>query len=523
MSESKPDLFKTLLEKKYPQNDLLTHTDFLRFLEQRRLRLDQRDLEFYEENEFVVPIARVFSDTLFDVTHTLGRYYEGGACVDPSKEKFCPWKEYKERAFALYHHWQSLAIPDIRKWEYQSIRVSLFYDRNADQLIETVRNFHRSLDDWREIICRVRDRTLKMLPLLLLIEDRYLPFIRNRFLWNARREDGGFQEWRLWIKEFDPRKVLAVAGLNVDEIEDWREWLAAQARFIDPLRDWYLLVGHVSYRKRQKLQGNALLAQDYFEIVKLLGMFIEDLTGERQLEPDDLLDARRGEWKVEWYGGEVDFLNRRILRKILAEYDLDTQYKVLFLVEGDTEIIALPKIARALDVDFDRLGIKLFPLDGYSGVSARRIEKLLEHARDEGIIAYIWLDNHPEARPLLSKIVDKNKLVSPQNVHVWDTDFEGDNFTDDELVNAVMLLAKKDGKQLSLTPEMIRKCRELGAKPQFVKNILRTLCHRQEYVLRVEDLTEVLGDLVSEQIAKGDVQRRVVEELKKVVQVAVEH
>ena len=36
-----------------------------------------------------------------------------------------------------------------------------------------------------------------------------------------------------------------------------------------------------------KLEGNALIAQEYYELCRMLSFFIYDLTGEKMLDPDD--------------------------------------------------------------------------------------------------------------------------------------------------------------------------------------------------------------------------------------------
>jgi len=155
---------------------------------------------------------------------------------------------------------------------------------------------------------------------LISIEDVYLPVIRSFFHGDFREPDIGFPVWQSLRSKFDPEEALMKSGLTLDELQNWRRQIAAEARHLDPLEKWYLLVRHCTYDKRKKLKGDALFAQDCYEIVEMLGVFLEELTGDPQYGPDDLCDGRHGKWKKEWYGAEVDFANKDVLRNIAYEY-----------------------------------------------------------------------------------------------------------------------------------------------------------------------------------------------------------
>ncbi len=138
----------------------------------------------------------------------------------------------------------------------------------------------------------------KLIRLLLLIQDRYLPLIRKKFVWRGGVDFNEFwDKWFEWTEKFDPHAVLKESGFTIEQIKEGRLHFAAKAGFIDPLRDWYVLVHHIPCSKREKLKGDALLAQDYYEITDMLGRFLTDLTSEKQLDADDLLDGRQGRWK----------------------------------------------------------------------------------------------------------------------------------------------------------------------------------------------------------------------------------
>ena len=339
-----------------------------------------------------------------------------------------------------------------------SIRVPDVIDE--EKLVEISRIYKkiwRSKKNWIEFVKERVQRDLKFFPLLLSIEDVYLPQIRSRFICVPWKPDGGFEDWRTLRANFDPKKVIEEYGFTVEQVKQWRMQIAVEAHNIDPLKNWYLLVQYAAYHKRQKLAGDALFAQDCYEIVEVLGRFLEELTGEKQPGPDDLLNARRGEWKRSVYGAEVDFVNRDVLRKIIYEYGLDYDYKVLLFVEGDTEFEAIQIIARALGIRFENLGIRLEKLCGYTELSLRRIEKLLQYAKRDGLKAYIIVDNHPNVKKYIEDLIVRDDLpVEWDNVCIWEVDFEEDNFKINELVEAVKRMAERDGASISITNEMIQ-------------------------------------------------------------------
>lgn len=317
--------------------------------------------------------------------------------------------------------------------------------------------------------------------------------------------DHGFQIWRSLRSKFDPKEELSKFNLTIGEIKNWRTQIAVQTSFLDPLRKWYLLVRHATYSKRQKLRGSALFAQDCYDIIEMLGLFLEELTGEPQYGPDDLLDGRHGEWKKRVYGAEVDFANRDVLRKIVYEYGLDYDYRMLLFVEGDTEFHAIPIIADAMGISFARLGIRLEKLGGYSEIAPKRIEKLLQYAKRNEIIAYIIIDNHPYSKEYVEELIIRKDLPVERNrVRIWDTDFEEDNFSIDELIEATRRVATKDEVSINLTTELVEEKREHAPKTG-IGDILLQICEEQACVLSKAELGSELGLMVAERIEGGKV------------------
>jgi len=535
-------LLNVYLSKTVPQNLLLTEREFERYARNRGLQIRQEDLEYFEELRLLFPLCRLKLPVveeyyekdevrrryapLFNISHNLLKWYENGLCEDPTETDFRPWKEYRDghykTARAIYHPWQFMNLRVIVKWLYYRIQVPDVIDENRlAEISQGCKKFWVSKKNWIKFVSDRIQRDLQFLPLLLSIEDVYLPQIRSSFIGVPEKPDGGFEVWRSLRANFSPEKVLKGFGFTIKQIKDWREQIAVEARRLDPLRNWYLLVRYAAYHKRKKLAGDALFAQDCYEIVEVLGRFLEELTGERQYGPDDLLNGRRGEWKKSVYGAEVDFVNRDVLKKIIYEYSLDYDYKVLLFVEGDTEFEAVPIIARALGIPFASLGIRLEKLGGYTELSLRRIEKLLQYAKKDGLKAYIIVDNHPDVKKYVENLIIRDDLpVEGDKVCIWDIDFEEDNFTIDELIEAAKRVATKDKASISLTAEMIKEKRKREPK-KGIGDMLIDLCREQTYTLSKAKLGEELGHMIAERIRRGEKETTKIEkELLKVAALA---
>ena len=514
------------MSKSVPQNLLLTERDFERYSKDRKLEIRREDLEYFEELGLLFPLCRLKLPVveeyriegevrrryaaIFDISHTLSKWCEDGLCEDPTGTKFRPWKEYMdgyhETARALYHPWQFMNLRTIVNWLGHKLSVPQILDeKRLDKIRKNLKKFWGSQKDWIDFVFKRVNRYLKFLPLLISIEDVYLPIIRSNFIGIIGQPDHGFQNWRMLRSKFNPKEVLSKFSLTTEEIKNWRTQIAVETRFLDPLREWYLLVRYVAYGKRKKLRGNALFAQDYYEIIEMLGLFLQELTGEPQYGSDDLFDPRHGEWKKRVYGAEVDFVNRDVLRKIVYEYGLDYDYKMLFFVEGDTEFHAIRIIADAMGISFANLGIRLEKLGGFSEIAPKRIEKLLQYAQKENMIAYIIIDNHQSSKKFVNELIIRKDLpVEKDRVRIWDVDFEEDNFSIDELIEAIMRLANKREVSIKLATELIKERRSHTPKIG-IADMLVALCEEQNFILSKADLGEELGLMVAERIESGKV------------------
>jgi hypothetical protein len=521
-----------------PQNLLLTEHQFCRFSEERGNRIGLNELETFEELGLLYPLCRLRLPLvdeqiingeirrryapLVNISHQLLKWYKDGYCEDPIKTKFHPWKEYKDgfqdTSRVLYHPLQFFTFMTIDRHLGHRLSVPLLLDPDRfTKLREKVQRTWKSLKKWVDFIDNMVMKDFYFFPFYLSIEDIYLPIVRSTFIGNPWISDHGDSIWVKMREVFNPKKVLIEFDLKLEQIKNWRTRLAAKAKSVDPLAKWYLLVKNTKYSKRKKLSGAALLAQDLYEMVDVIGLFLEDLTGKRPLDADDMFGGFHGEWKKEFYGG-TDFENREILRKLVYEYGLDYDYKVLLFLEGDTELHAIPKIANAMGFSFANLGIRIEKLGGYTEIKPERITKLLKYSYNTGVKNYIIIDNHKHTKKFLDKLIDARNLgVTKGNTKVWNIDFEKDNFSVKDLIAATTRLAEKAGINLEITPKMVENAQ--NKKPEVgIANILINMCEEQEFVLKKSDLGDELGLLIAERIREGQIlETKIEQEILKIV------
>ena len=558
-------LAKLIMDNPFPQTQLMSVSHFCDFARERAIDLGLEDLEGFEEQGFLYPIVRVqrtftlfkkvnavengmskptlqsfadgehftgetqkVYDGITDVTNSLGEYLKDGHLIFPSNTNFRPWKEYKDgyedTCLAFYHPYQSLLIKTIRSAHRNTTAETKYVLKKEGGFFLDIRqkNLFNQIAEYN-----------KLINFLLSIQDIYLPPIRRIFRGKfANNIDQLFDQWFEWKKSFNPKAVLERSELTIDEIKNWRLYFAGEARFIDPIVNWYVLVRHIKYSKRERLRGNALLAQDYYEIVDMLGRFLFDISGEQQLDADDIFDGRWGRWKKEAYGQEkLTYDNREVLKRVLSEFEINSEDRVLLILEGPTENEAVPPILQAMNLDFKKLGIRILPLGGVGEASPERCEKLLEYLAlsPTFVIPYLILDNDQDVKKILERY--RTKLIHPNNYRIWNTEFEQDNFSEEEIIEAVKKQAEKRGfKNLQLSVELIEEERQAkrsaGKDVQYITKILQKLLH--PYEIDKPELGKDLGEMVAERIKNQSKEQKayipsteIEKEIIKIVQLAM--
>ena len=149
--------------------------------------------------------------------------------------------------------------------------------------------------------------------------------------------------------------------MSIDDILEFYEDIATDGQSLDPLSDWFVLQRIFKRSMLLKLKNDAIYAQKCYELSWMLANFIYDLTGERVLKPDDIIDGNGyGAWKKGIYGDPFDYTTKKTQKSILDKFLVDRPFRTGFIFEGETEKIVIAEILRALRVNKERDGFFLY-------------------------------------------------------------------------------------------------------------------------------------------------------------------
>ena len=373
----------------------------------------------------------------------------------------------------------------------------------------------------------------KFVELLIHIQNKYLPFVKEsgRILTvNNILTDNLFEKLDKLQRNIIPEQILESLGIKVEEIKSFRDSVGIRGLSIDPLEKWYDLIKYINYNRRQKLEDHALLAQDFYLISDMLALFLEDLTGEKQLDTGSLNDSMRGRGKQRIYGKKLNYKDRDVLIRILRDYGINPKPMLILIVEGYTEEIAIPIIANAMGISLDKFDIEIVNL---RGIDKQPRELIIYHAtpdiyqvdtkyyiHPERTKVFIILDDEgaknnwfkdPDTKiekmmtDVLSIIQKKKETNSNVNeifyektvkYEIWKNNFEYDNFTDEELAKELNKYGEKYGYSFDINSDEILTCRGEN------KNLDKFLRDRNSTSLNKREFGEQLGKFLEIEINK---------------------
>jgi hypothetical protein len=185
------------------------------------------------------------------------------------------------------------------------------------------------------------------------------------------------REWREdLIKDgfFDPQKTLSDSKLEVKVIKNWTSEFAVILKHLDPLEKWHLFIQYFKYSRRQKLQHNALLAQDLYEMAEILFLFLkdlgEDLSDEGIFDVLDWIDvsprdqeSKLPHWKERDYGKEVLNKPYQMSEFLCNEFEINPKPRAIIFTEGE-EWKAIEKLFEFYGYNPSLLGIEFRSIKG---------------------------------------------------------------------------------------------------------------------------------------------------------------
>lgn len=328
----------------------------------------------------------------------------------------------------------------------------------------------------------------KVLLLLLKIQDYYLPEIRgNKRIGEWQDYKGtvvrggtcfvtisnfilsSIRKWRtnlIMNGKFNPQRILSDSKLEVETIKNWTIKLAGILKDVDPLVEWrwHLFVTYIDYNKRQKLKGDALLAEDFYEMVNILFLFLKDL-GEDLLDKgiSDVFDwfdlsprdekSKLPHWKERDYGKEALNNPYQMLEFLSNRFGVNPKPKAIIFTEGD-EWKAISKLFEFYELNPNLLGIEFRSICGEGNFSLKNWQCFIEYMHEKQVLVYFVLDNEgqvaKEAKKLLKakrkfnfpglkKVIPTRYRIKIWGVNKGNASFEEANFTDKEISLAVKL------------------------------------------------------------------------------------
>ena len=229
--------------------------------------------------------------------------------------------------------------------------------------------------------------------------------------------------------------------MSAEEVVKWRDILAIETRYFDPLQRWFLLIQTFNLHKVNQLKGLASLAQDFYHYVKLLNLYIEALTGEKQPDPDQMGGNRN--WRERIYGKDFDLGKESTRKKIVEGYSYPYVLfsRVNIIVEGPSEFLCIRLLADAIGWSLD-IGTDMTNLEGVGGV--KKLEPLLKTLKEMDIKPYLILDPHDVVNKTIPKLVGASLLAS-DCYRIWKLGFEEDNFSELDIIRRCNEMLQRRG------------------------------------------------------------------------------
>ncbi|MBT2212438.1 hypothetical protein [Actinomadura sp. NEAU-AAG7] len=450
----------------FTQDDLLTADGFLKKAKERGHKLTLDDLQMFHSHRLLLPLYRV-SDTPV-VGHKIAVEPDGGMNArgwtidaaadgrlrDPAEEGYSAAWPYRRPRNEDFDHWWNGFV--YSPWQ-------LFHIDAAVSEFQFIRDgWHPPVHNnryWRQ--CR------RLTLVLAALATRYLPAILGRLSMPNMAGDAGLRAYRATV---DVQALLKLVGFSPTELSGTADTLLMQAGS-EPLAKWLPLLRYARYKGWSKLRGEPLDAMWQRVAAEILLRAHEDLAADGVLEPLPDLSGSG------WHAPQHDRLTPRhaeaqTLERALAEFGLSPHPKVILLVEGETEFDHVPKLltefgitqpqqVRVQRTKSSKVNVHLIARYGVTPRVGRKFgDGWLLDASPTALMIAMDAENDFETEFKRDKLrrklqeaireevqyqdadISQVELDHLVHVQVWGEDkYELANFTDDELVPAITILA----------------------------------------------------------------------------------
>ncbi len=509
---------------------LLERGKFVRFCKDRNLSVTEELLHLLEELRVFAPVIRV-SKVSGDPRHlhvdgesTAADFADGWVedCCVPDADYPVPDIE-DPTSMPFYSEFQVWAL----EWILQETTLTLTLDEFAgpdSDALDWSRRFDRIRSRALDNVAKHRsDAGLTAIPLLCqMLSNRYLPHALSNqrsyplgavsLLGGWIGLDSGSWDWDEYREGWDPAERVAAFALDMRSLEraHWR-MVNAMSR-CDPLWQWRNLLQFVNQRKRDELRGDALRAELYRQCAELLRYLYLDLYQKDLGPPEDALHGGPS-WIPE---PAVRDDPREHLQFVANQYDLNPQPTAVLLVEGESEVVFAEAIFRGLfGMHHGVAGIEILNLHGVDNATGNRfrdrsnaIFRLVDYLLEHQTLVYLLLDNEGRAQDLKAAAADKRSIfglrqraIAPDRVHVWNRNFELDNFEDEELARGLTVAS---GDRVEFAAEEVKEVRSHWPRAS-LSELFRRRCGRD---LTKPELAQALAELAIRSATPSDGAKR---------------
>jgi hypothetical protein len=511
MLASLPEYLNLILKLDHPQTNLFKADKFLAFLKRRDISISKDDLEYYDERDVLRPVLRLHKPTskegplrnsTVDISiDGLKEYYKMGLAELPVTGDFQPWKNYidnyEEKVLQFYHPLQLISVRHSVMDNHIPLKAGSLESVDPENSENLMYRLKQQSSKLMEGSYKRSKEIIPKIGLLMLLGEIYSPLVKRM---RIQRDIANIYKRYKWTSnKFSPQKLMEYTGMSVEDIKGLYNYLCGRGYYIDPLENWFPLLQLIKRSAIEKLEGKALLSQDYYTLAYVLSNFIYELIGEKMLDPDDMNDGTRGEWKKEIYGDPFDYDTRKTRNIILDNYLASRPFRLILVVEGDTEEIIVNSILNALAINPDRDGFIIHNLEGQSNIKIN-LGTIYYLASKDFIDVFAILDNDHDANEIIT-----NYNIDPKRYHKWERDLEYDNFGVEMVVKYVNVELKQNGLR-QISKNEVEK--ELSATNRAMMNIIEILIRKENRIKYEIPKRLICKSLISDRVKEIEEARK---------------
>ena len=449
---------------------LLGTNAFVTFCSKRGLKINRERLIRLERLGLFAPVFRVSTPTKNATSFEIpireeNNWFEKGWAYDttnvPQNHAVPAHSDGEQEGY--YSIFQVDYLQVVLTEMTHQVQLDGFLEREESKPIDWQKNGTRWIEYTEQSASGLREHECRRAIALLCqqISNRYYPQTQSDM--RTRRISGQPLSDR-WIRvntlnwgwgeeagRWDPKKTEKLYGLTPEKLSHAYETLAIAQAHSDPIEHWYQLIQFISLHEREKLKGDALMAETLRAGAHMLRLLHQDLYEEELLHPNEVARAIRS------HTPEIEVRRdaRRYLEFVANRFNINPQPRLSLIVEGQTEDTAIRQIFEEYyNIHPGIIHIEIIDVGGVDVATGSRedgfraIFRLIDYLHHHQTITFLILDDERFARRLKAEAKKAPSIHSNQRyvtrfnyIRIWKKSFEFDNFSCTEIANALNELA----------------------------------------------------------------------------------